>query len=256
MQTKDVSILIKFVEPQYVSSFMNGLVHFEPLQYFADKEVNDGDEVIGDQYEGQSVYKINKKDKIWFGIYNDQGKVDSVEKLPPTVGTFKFGLNNVDMKQIGIASYVQLSLDRDFEMFDLDEVAKTCKFKIKSDVIESLNKFNDDERVPIAILNTPDFKKKLRKRNLSYSPVEYYEETDIAHMPGKDVPLFHNAFVKRNRYKDQREFRIATRLKNINKSEEFNVGLIRDVGRKFESVDDLKKIVAFCGGLYHIEEDA
>ncbi|QER67561.1 hypothetical protein [Paucilactobacillus nenjiangensis] len=255
MLLRDIGVYIKFVEKQHVQGTLKGEIHFEPLQNFRNLENNEGDEIIGDKFEGSRVYNIKKTDKISVGIYDEDNQINEWIPLHEVSGSINKGLNNLDIKSIGIASMFYLTCDKNFEMYNLDESKGTCDLKLNEETLNDLQKFNDDKRTPILIYDVFKFRKLLKKSGLSYGPIEYYDENDAKGFFNDNDPYLSGAFKKRNKYSNQKEFRIANKLLNPNKSEEVRIGSLKNIANSFDTVNDLNKFRILGSGLYTVDSN-
>lgn len=187
-------ILVKFVEKKYVDSFCDGEIHFESLSSFIDKEKIEGDTVIGDEYEGARLWNISIKRNF------------SHQRYVKTT----LHLDDEDKRRLGVASFFYIPYK---EMDVIDKSEKAARLRLSQSVIEYFRNFNKTaKRIPV-VLTASFFYKKMKEymddensRTLAMGPVCYYDENDSNF---KDISYLELAFRKRNRYSEQKEYRVV-----------------------------------------------
>ncbi|KRN89657.1 hypothetical protein IV44_GL000830 [Lactobacillus amylovorus DSM 16698] len=75
MKKDQIILLIKYIDPKYLWSFLEGDVHFASLNYFRKEEIENLDKVLGDGAEGTifnygdvtEVVKLGQNLQSWSG---------------------------------------------------------------------------------------------------------------------------------------------------------------------------------------------
>lgn len=136
MKKDQIILLIKYIDPKYLWSFLEGDVHFASLNYFRKEEIENLDKVLGDGAEGTifnygdvtEVVKLGQNLQSWSGEQAQilMDKVPYKQKIP-----FEIGISPEDRSRIGIASFFAITYD---------------------DVIKDLDDFNKGyNRIPVVI---------------------------------------------------------------------------------------------------------
>ncbi|CCJ66505.1 hypothetical protein ABGW26_09800 [Leuconostoc falkenbergense] len=208
-------VLLKFVEPQYLHSFCSGVVNFSPLNHFIQQELEEGAGSIGDKSEG-SYHKDYPIDSIQ-SIQVDGATFDK-KHLAKTDYPVSLGqdLTTDDKKKCGIASFYQLDSKTDFEEIS-DKYFIMSKQAIHN--FELLN--GDSNRVPVLLgLSKKSILENTRK--LTGKTVEYYSNgKKITNDSYDDL-----AFLKRDNFEYQHEFRLMVELSKSDISEQIKIDFL------------------------------
>lgn len=230
---EDVGFLLKFVEREHLSSFLNGYINFSPLKYFVDKAAKDDDRFIADEREG--FLKIDLRD-AQFKVSVDENQTEVLTFNSPT--TAQISLDEDDKERVGIASFFFLNMN-DFEFVGKNKAKDESEFMLKSSVVNYLKEFNEDNRIPVIIdiykLSTI-LKNDKRKKN--FRRVKYYDRNDFNSLKEEfknGIPYSMIPFYKEKKYKEQREWRIVSRLNKKGKNERFNFGNLKDIAVPFSN---------------------
>ncbi|MCY8134607.1 hypothetical protein MOC76_12565 [Bacillus spizizenii] len=197
-------ILLKFIEPEHLSDFLNGNLFFKRTGYFTNLEREKGDKVIGDKYEGSHFRHIDvENEKLFIEIDG--------EFIPLKIKNGFHTIRYEAADDFQLACFVELKQDEDFNTED------NKLFQIKEDVVENLKRDFAGRKV-VAIHNEKAFFQSLNenaaKMNLGiyHGPVKYFD-------PKNETPLTKEEFEqnmimaffhKRNSYQNQKEYRIIT----------------------------------------------
>lgn len=81
MKKDQIILLIKYIDPKYLWSFLEGDVHFASLNYFRKEEIENLDKVLGDVTE---VVKLGQNLQSWSGEQAQilMDKVPYKQKIP------------------------------------------------------------------------------------------------------------------------------------------------------------------------------
>ncbi|MED1713462.1 hypothetical protein [Bacillus paralicheniformis] len=197
-------ILFKFIEPQFLSDFLNGNVFFRRTGYFIELEKNSGDKVIGDRYEGSHFRHYDPN--------NESIAIKIDGKFVPLKVSKGFMTQRYDAAQdFQLSCFVQLKLDSDFILKE-DKI-----YNIKEDVIEGLRK-DFEGRKAILVHNEKAFFHHLDKSaremglGICHGTVNYFDP-DIETPLTEEVferNMIASFFYKRKSYQNQKEYRIIT----------------------------------------------
>lgn len=253
IETKNIGILVKFVEQKYVQKFMNeGEIHFSSLQYFIDLEKNNGNHVIGDKNEGEYSYTYGPGTRVTIMPLGKDGKPNGEEfTFSPSSSEFREGLYEKDKETIGVSSFIYLSLLNDYQLIKRDSENKVNYYLLKPETLKWLKEFNEGNRQMIAIYDYFKFLKMANSKRISHKLVEYYDNnlSDIK----KHRNYYDYVFLKRKSYKDQREFRLAVRLKKSLTSENIQIGSINSFAKVF-NYDEIGHLGLIVGTQFYNEE--
>lgn len=222
--------LIKFIEEKYVDNFFNkGEIHFEPLQYFKNLEDNDGDDIIGDSYEGATVYNFSRDNGI--DIYwRKLGDTNSPEHIENASGKITEHLIEEWRQEICVSCFGWL-YDEDFFLFD----EKESSYKLSSDALSRLNSFNYSNRVPV-IIRADIFLQKLGINAVKYGNVRYYDENNMENAFDYDSLVFN----KRMKYSSQQEFRLARNISLLDEYKNLYLGDMKDCAIPVENLSEFE----------------
>lgn len=257
MDSKDIGFLVKFVEPERVESFLDGEVYFSPLKYFVDMEKRDGDDKIGDAYEGSVLYTLKPNDKIWIQPLdkegNPNGKPFSVK--PSKATRLTVGFKDDEKEKLGVASFFYLSLD-DMEPTDFESDEEDISaFSLSADNLDLLENFNDeDKRIPIVILDVRKFIKKVESAIDYYGSITYYDSNNMesAYKASSENVVL-SSFKKRKEYSDQKEYRLEKWLDIPGKGQVIQLGDLRSIARA-SSVEEISRLAMLIKGLVELDD--
>lgn len=196
-------VLFKFIDPDFLSDFLDGNLYFKNTGYFIDLEKKNGDKVIGDRYEGSHFRHFDLEKESLF--------IEVDGKLIPLNINRGFATRQYEaVRDFQMTCFVEL---KEIDFYTEDNKI----FRIKKDVIEELKKDFKGRQV-VALHNEKAFFHQLDKNaknmNLGFyhGPVKYFD-------PNGETPLTEEEFEqdmtkaffhKRSTYQNQREYRIIT----------------------------------------------
>lgn len=240
MRTKNVMregvymiLFLKFVEPQYVESTLDGDFYFSRSGYFIDLEKKQKEEGIGDSREG-SWSKHISEDSVMFI------EIEDGEEINFPVESGAFFLHYEDIRKVPMCCFTLLSSENDF-------YKENNNWKIKHHIIDSL-KEQFKGRV-VLLFKPPELVKRVKKIliekgiPLKGDRVKYYDEQQEDH-PVSEQDFNTNPtkalFFKRKRFEFQKEYRII--FPGIFE-EDFilNLGDVRGFSKKMD-IENLKKL--------------
>lgn len=249
----NVCLYLKYIKPKYLEHLENGYIHFSPLNVFKKIEEN-GDKTIGDKFEGHMVHRYPKNDHSHFYI---EMRNRSDNKIVKKVDITKYFVNNKygyameskiifnEMKNWGIFCATCLDTNdedvftkkADFSYQIMDDMILIHESRImKPEFINNLyNEVGGDDKVPVILKS--NFFEKLNKyvkesdKNMSYGSVNYYSKTDMSNVSNNDnldLQAMNSVFTKDEKYKGQKEFRIALYEDCTKLSSDINIGSLKD----------------------------
>jgi hypothetical protein len=222
--------LIKFIEEKYVDNFLNkGEIHFEPLQFFKNLEDNDGDHVIGDSYEGATVFNFSRDNGIDIFL-REYGDTNPPIRIEDANGRITERITKELRQKIGASCFGWL-YDEDFFLFD----EKESSYKLSSDTLSRLNSFNYSNRVPV-IIRADIFLQKLGINAVEYGNVRYYDENNMENAFGYDSLVFN----KRMKYSSQQEFRLARDISLLDEYKNLYLGDMNNFAVGVENLSEFK----------------
>lgn len=228
--------ILKYFDKEYVDDFVDrGVIHFSQLGYFIDLE--GGDDAIADSYEGSQVLNLDMTEP-GYSLLIDGKKVsfNNSEESKPQV---QVKVTPEWVKEKGIVSMANLDFVNDFKLDAYNEETNRGEFVIKPDVIRDLEKLsNNKSRVPI-IIDAKWLMKRLdevmpHNYHAQLRSIKYYDEKapqNITFQELQETPE-NVIFLKRDRYKYQREVRIT--LLDAVPEEGENIALGSMVGHAFK----------------------
>lgn len=227
MKKDQIILLIKYIDPKYLWSFLEGDVHFASLNYFRKEEIENLDKVLGDGAEGTifnygdvtEVVKLGQNLPSWSGEQAQilMDKVPYKQRIP-----FEIGISPEDRSRIGIASFFAIRYD------DV----------IKDNVIKDLDDFNKGyNRIPVVIPFQDILLGRFEEQQIDFDKIKYYDshkyQSEIIDKVIKKPVIA--VFYKRKEYAAQREFRLVTPVNDIEKGETVNISLITRLIRVYGS---------------------
>lgn len=117
----DINILVKFIEPQFVETTMDGNFYFARNKYFIELEEQEVNKEIADKHEGSWSRVLDDSHKMFI-------EVDG-EMIPLHFNTAVVLNRYEKISQLPICCFVFLSLKKDFEI-----IPNTNKVKVKSEI--------------------------------------------------------------------------------------------------------------------------
>ncbi|WP_206464407.1 hypothetical protein [Ligilactobacillus pobuzihii] len=257
MDSKNIGYLVKFVEPERVESFLDGEIYFSPLKHFVDMENEKGDNKIGDAYEGSILYTLKQSDKIWIQVLNKNGSPkDKPFSVKPSKSTrLTVGFKEDEKEKLGVASFFYFSLD-DMEPtnFESDE-EDISAFSLSAENLSLLQSFNEeDERIPIVILDVRKFIKKIENEIDYYGSVTYYDSNNIetaCKASSENIVL--SSFKKRKEYSNQKEYRLEKWLDIPGKGQAVQLGDLRSIAGPF-SIEEISHLAMLIKGLVKLDD--
>lgn len=246
-KSEDIGFLIKFVEEKWLPSFLKGNINFSPLSFFKDKAKEDNDGFIADEKEGS--YKIHLPKSTKFKMFvPDTGEIITEFKSAATIQT---ELEENDKGRIGCASFFYISMDDMVIDSENKEDGETV-FALKKSVQEYFKKFNTNHRIPV-LINIRELCNVLDKdttKQKSYGRVNYYKNSlhEFVNAQQKGVPYAMIPFYKDERFKEQREWRIVTKLDEVRRRQCVNFGDISKFSTPLTE-DAVNRICLIVGGI-------
>jgi len=237
MKTGDPVFILKFIEEKYLREYLEeGLVWFSKSEYFINLEKNGSGQ--DDEDEGVRMKNLNpEKNKLFFRI---KGK-EEIHSLPYTKSKVK--MRNSSIKDVPIACFTLLKKE------DLELVSNTTEeYKIKNNVINQLARISNGR--PVVISAFKDWAERFyscadkEKEGFLFSPVEYYKESipeNLTEYEFENTPLL-PLFKKREKYKEQREYRVIIQKRTDTEGEPFKIGNQEDYSGVLDSVEELDNV--------------
>lgn len=222
-ESKDIGFLLKFVERERLEGFLKGEINFSPLKYFNDKAKNDHDDFIADEKEGAFKVDIPKNTSIKLKVEGD----DRIFEIESVSGTIQVELDEKDKAGLGCASFFYISMDdMKFKRNDLEK--DETIYVLKDSVIDYFKAFNEDKRIPV-LIEVNRFLKTLKdhtERQKNYGPVHYYKNNlqEFVDSEPDKIPYEMIPFYKDEKFKEQREWRIISRLDKEGERQCINFG--------------------------------
>lgn len=227
-----INLLIKFGEKQNIESLQNGKLYMKNLKYYINREIESGDNTVGDKYDG--MFPINDCD---FDFYDSETKKKafSVNKasavfdlgytMCPTFCMFLFDRRNITETNLNSIKYE----------FTEEQKIKLKGFGTHALVITNTNSFIN--RVEKGFLNN--------KMSVYRNTVKYFKGNELEHL--KDIQKDNRkiAFWKRDIYTHQQEYRFFGYDCKVDDHCEIDIGDLRDISQMVE-IDNLFDMYALC----------
>ena len=232
----DVSFLVKFVEPQFVETTMDGNFYFARNKYFIELEEQEENKGIADKHEGSWSRLLQKSDQIM--LETDDERI--VLPVTPNVIHTKYEVT----EQIPICCFVFLSVKKDFEI-----VPNTNKLKLKPEVETELRKqFIGRHLILISDMwkALERFEKSAEVMNfhLTNGLVEYFDEETESHPLSEDeyeINPIAALFYKSKFFEHQKEFRLVIN-KPLDEDVLVDLGDIKDIAKDLGEVGVNKQL--------------
>lgn len=243
MKKDQIILLIKYIDPKYLWSFLEGDVHFASLNYFRKEEIENLDKVLGDGAEGTifnygdvtEVVKLGQNLQSWSGEQAQilMDKVPYKQKIP-----FEIGISPEDRSRIGIASFFAITYDDVIKDPYHNRVNGKDMYCIKDNVIKDLDDFNKGyNRIPVVIPFQDILLGRFEEQQIDFDKIKYYDshkyQSEIIDKVIKKPVIA--VFYKRKEYAAQREFRLVTPVNDIEKGETVNISMITRLIRVYGS---------------------
>ncbi|TWI57054.1 hypothetical protein [Halalkalibacter nanhaiisediminis] len=232
----DVTILAKFVEPQFVETTMAGNIYFARNKYFIELEEKETNKGIADKHEGGWSFLLQKGDQII--LETDEEKL--VLPVTPNVIHTRYDV----ISQIPICCFVYLSVKNDFKI-----VPNTNQIKLKPEVeIELRKQFKGRHLILFSditkVLERFEKAAKAMDFHLARGLVEYFDEQNDPHPLIKEEyetnPIA-ALFYKSKFFEHQKEFRFVI-SKFLDNDVTVNVGNIKDIAVELGLVEIDKEL--------------
>ncbi|WP_440645060.1 hypothetical protein [Bacillus subtilis] len=234
-------LLIKFVRPDHVTSFLDGSVFFMNTGYFIDLEKSTKIKGIGDKYEGALFKHLDTENSI-FMIEHKGEKI-----VIPTKRGFMTQINeSFRSLMLSCFTIIDYSLDDLYLADDLKIENEEAIYKIKPSIIEGLAK-EFEGRIPI-IIHEPNFfferlkeKASIEKIALLADTVKYFDEYSNYPLTDEEVEknIYKPLFYKRKYFEAQKEYRIIASNPSGEDSLTIEVGDLRECAMQLSSIQDL-----------------
>ncbi|WP_375566359.1 hypothetical protein ACE6HX_15810 [Bacillus pumilus] len=235
------NFLVKFIEPQFTESTLDGDLFFKRNGHFIELEEKQLKAGIGDKREGAWTRVLDPgTNKMIIITENGQEIPLNFKK-----GVFRTSYSN--LKHLPICCFVSLNLGRDFDI-DMENNNATLKENLN---IELVNQFAGRDLIFFA--NPEELIKRVHSAcdrddmNLLRGLVKYYDDKNEPHPLSEkdyDEAPHKGLLYKRKFFEFQREYRIV--LKKILEDDYIlNIGTLRDIAYNLGPVnhgEDLFKI--------------
>lgn len=203
-------VLVKFMNEEYVDSFMNdGLLFMNNIDYF--RKYEDADEALrGDEHEGLSASYKPESTTIHIGSHEVMGAVGKIDiRLNHTGDTNIYSMTKISDGKILESGSSGLFLSNNFE-----------KFGNKAVLIGGSNITEFEKRLKAEVLKRKDICV-LENENILAKQVEYLDRNE--HLPNLSV------FNKFSNYSWQHEWRIAFKQNSNAGAYRLNLGSLADI---------------------------
>ena len=235
MEKNQIIFLIKYIDPKYLWSFLEGDVHFASLNYFRKEEIGNLDDILGDGAEGDVINLGDAPEVIKLGqnlkyISSKQAKKLLDNITPEQKISFEIGISPKERDEVGIASFFAITDNDVIKDPHHNRINEKDLYCIKNNVIADMNNFNKGYgRIPVVIPFQEILLGWLKYQNLEYNKIIYYDEQkyqpDIVNEV-KENPI-RAVFYKRKKYSAQREFRIITKINNTKTGDTIRIPMIK-----------------------------
>lgn len=231
----EINILVKFVEPQFAETTMDGNFYFARNEYFINLEEQEENKGIADKHEGSWSRALGDNHRMFFEV---DGKM-----IPIPFKTAVFRNRYDGLGKLPICCFVFLSLKKDFEV-----IPNTNKIKLKPEIEQSIRKqFLGRHLILFRDVSATleRFDKSIEQMNYTFSRklVQYYDEKTSPHPLSEEdyeVNPIKALFYKSKFFEHQKEFRIV-----ITKPQDNDVtvplGDIRDIAVDYGLVETDKQ---------------
>jgi hypothetical protein len=243
------NILLKFVEPQFSESTLEGGLFFKQNDHFIELENKQLQEGIGDKHEGKWS-RVLKPGTTRVFVTNENGK-----EIPITLGKGVFRETYSNLKKLPICCFVLLNLEKDFDI-DWEDGSVSIKKELhdelrKQFVGRHMILFNDINEF-LSKVETA-----FKKDDLAYmmSKVTYYDDENEEH-PLSETEFnekpYKSLFYKRKFFKNQKEYRII--VNKIDGDFILNIGDIKDIAFDLGEVQADKPLLKLKIQIHDAEE--
>ena len=241
MKRDQIILLIKYIDPMYLWSFLEGDVHFASLNYFREEEIRNQDKVLGDRAEGAifdygNVSEVAKLGQDIQALSSEQVKIlmDNVsleQKIP-----FEIGISPEDRNKIGIASFFAITYDDVMKDPNRNRVHGVDMYCIKSNVIKDMEDFNRGyDRIPVVIPFKDILLGTFTKQQIDFDKIGYYDSQKYQSKIVNEVKekSIRAVFYKRKEYAGQREFRLITEISDSEKGDTVRVPIVTNLTKMY-----------------------
>lgn len=215
---KNINILIKFGKKKHLKKLRKGKLYMKNLKYYIDREIETGDNTVGDKYDG--LFPMNFYDCVFYD-YETKRKVFSCSEanavfdlgytMCPAFCMFLFDNRNITERNEKFARYE----------FTEEQREKLKGFGTHALIISNANAFI--ERVKNAFLNN--------QMSIVFDKVKYYNGNDLEHKEDIEKDKKRIAFWKRDIYIYQQEFRFFGFDCKVEDSCEIDIGSLTDISK-------------------------
>jgi hypothetical protein len=252
MKKDQIILLIRYIDPKYLWSFLEGDVHFASLNYFREEEIRNRDKVLGDHAEGTIFDYGNASEVAKLGqdiqvLSSEQaktlmGNVSLEQKIP-----FEIGISPEDRNKVGIASFFAITYDDVIKDPNHNRAYGMDMYCIKANVIKDMKNFNKGyDRIPVVIPFRDILLGTFKEQQIDFDKIGYYDsqkyQSKIVNEV-KEKPI-RAVFYKRKEYANQREFRLITEINDTNKGSTINVPMIKYLRKTYGK--GILPQLAFC----------
>jgi len=239
------SMLFKFGKKEYMQKFQEGEVYMNRIQYYIDLAKEKNDEFIGDEFE--ATIPLNNV---------------TMQMLEPDTGNLlgeakgNLNLTYGDIKKYPIYCLFSLNFNNVIDnILYVDDNRLEVRYEFTSEQMEQIKKYFGDTVVAIT---DPD---KFIEKILNYSKsnniccmnggVKYYSNNQKEHLVDCKENPDNIAFWKREKYKEQQEYRIMLCQEN-EKEKIIDIGNIKDITKLLSTEEILNTYAIFT---YQLKEE-
>lgn len=217
-----INLLIKFGEEKNIESLQNGTLYMKNLKYYINREIETGDNTVGDKYDG--LFPVNYCD---LKFYNSETK-EKVFCIPKAKLVFDLGY----------------TMCPTFCMFLFDKIniternEKCARHEFTEEQREKLKGFGTHALI---ISNPEEFINRVKKGFLSnnmsvaYDKVNYYNDNELRHKEDIETDNSRIAFWKRDIYSYQQELRFFGFNSKVQDFCKIDIGSLHDISQIIET---------------------
>ncbi|WP_338705801.1 hypothetical protein [Bacillus altitudinis] len=232
------NFLVKFVEPQFTESILDGGLFFKRNGHFIELEEKQLKTGIGDKREG-----------VWTRVLDPETSkmvimAENGQEIPLKFKKGVYRTSYADLKHLPICCFVSLNLGRDFDI-DMETNNATLKENLKNELVKQFA-----GRDLIFFANPEELMKRVHSEcdreeiNLLRGIVKYYDDINEAHPLSEkeyDEAPHKGLLYKRKFFEFQREYRIV--LKKIFEDDYIlNIGSLRDIACNLGTVNSEEEL--------------
>lgn len=222
MKNVNINMLIKFGKKEHIEELQNGKLYMKNLQYYINREIQTGDNTVGDKYDG--LFPVNFCD-LKFHNSETKEEVFSISKaklvfdlgytMCPTFCMFLLDKRNITERNEKCVRYE----------FTEEQQEKLKDFGTHALIISNADAFI--ERVKDAFLKN--------QMSIIFDKVKYYNENDLEHKEDIEKDKKRIAFWKRDIYAYQQEFRFLGFDCKVEEYCEIDIGSLHDISQIIET---------------------